>query len=234
MPRNHLYAQHFLRSPRLVAELIGHSNVRKNDTVLDLGAGSGVITSSLARRARQVIAVENEPGSLQKLRANCGKLPNVKIVNEDILAYSSSVEKYKIFANIPFNISAKVVEKFAFTPKPPSSVYLIVQKQFAQKIIASDRHFTSSLGAKISPWWQAKIKKPLRKTDFTPPPAVDTVLLETKPRETALLPTAQTAEFCAFVDRCFREQQFYASVKKGDKKPSELSPEAWVALFQRT
>lgn len=51
MKRLHTYAQqHFLRSPRLVAELIGHSNIRKNDTVYDLGAGSGVIASVLARR----------------------------------------------------------------------------------------------------------------------------------------------------------------------------------------
>lgn len=65
MSRNHVYAQHFLRNPRVVAELVGHSNIRKNDTVYDLGAGSGVITSVLARRAKNIIAVEIERAALQ-------------------------------------------------------------------------------------------------------------------------------------------------------------------------
>src|SRR4051812_28038866 len=53
MPRLHTYSQHFLRSPRIVAELIGHSNVRKNDIVYDLGAGSGVIASVLANKCKK-------------------------------------------------------------------------------------------------------------------------------------------------------------------------------------
>lgn len=48
------YSQYFLQSPELVKELIGHSNIRKNDTVYDIGAGSGTISSVLAQRAKRV------------------------------------------------------------------------------------------------------------------------------------------------------------------------------------
>ena len=81
------YSQNFLVSPRLVLELIGHSNLRKNDLVLDIGAGSGVISSALARRVRQVIALEAEPHTADKLRHNMAKFPNVEVVEADFLKW---------------------------------------------------------------------------------------------------------------------------------------------------
>jgi 23S rRNA (adenine-N6)-dimethyltransferase len=119
MSRNHTYSQHFLRSPRLVAELIGHSNIRKNDTVYDLGAGSGVIASVLARRCKQVIAVEIEPQALAKLRQNLSHEQNITILKKDILDLDLPKEPYKIFANIPFSVSAQVVRKFTEAQLPP-------------------------------------------------------------------------------------------------------------------
>ena len=101
----------------------------------------------------------------------------------------------------------------------------------------SERHFTSQLGASIGPWWQVRIRKPLRKTDFTPPPAVDTVLLELKPREEPLLESTDREEYASYTQRCFAEQKFFAKqplTRAGidlSRKPSELSIEQWVKLF---
>jgi len=237
MPRLHVYSQHFLRSPRLVAELIGHSNIRKNDTVYDLGAGSGVIASVLANKCKKVIAVENEPQALKKLRYNLGNILNVDIVDQDILKLKIPEGRYKIFSNIPFSESATVVRKFTQADNPPVSIYLIVQKQFARKLVPSDQHFTAQLGAQIGPWFGARIRKPLRKTDFTPPPNVDTVLLEIKPYEDPLVGRENMQEYCNFVARCFEAQKFFATTKRQqvgispEKTPSQLSIAEWVRLY---
>jgi len=237
MARSHIHAQHFLRSPRLVAELIGHSNIRKNDTVYDLGAGSGVITSVLARRCKQVIAVEIEPQALAKLHQNVGRLDNVEIVKKDVLELSPPATSYKIFANIPFSLSAQIVRKFVFDKHPPKSMYLIVQKQFARKLVPGDDHFTSQLSAEIGPLFTARIRKPLRKTDFTPPPAVDTVLLEFKLRETSLIPIEQFINYRDFVSRCFSEQKFFTGLPRvqanvsPELRPSQLTLEQWTGLY---
>src|SRR3546814_21192073 len=100
MARQHEYAQHFLRSPRIVAELIGHSNIRKNDLVYDLGAGSGVIASVLANCCKKVIAVEIEPSALKKFRTNLGNVLTVNIIDQDIKTLDPQTEPYKIFTNI--------------------------------------------------------------------------------------------------------------------------------------
>lgn len=236
MSRSHLHAQHFLRSPRLVAELIGHSNIRKNDTVYDLGAGSGVITTALARRCKQVIAVEIEPSALKSLRQNISSLDNVTVIEKDILQLDPPDQPYKIFSNIPFSHSAAIVRKFTQLNSPPKSIYLIVQKQFARKLVPGDDHFTSQLSAEISPWFTIRIRKPLRKTDFTPPPAVDTVLIEIKRREGPLVPTVDAANYRQFIARCFTDQKYFRDLKKPfspELRPSQLTLEQWVRLYSQ-
>ena len=85
--REHTLSQHFLKSPRLALILIGHSNLKKRDTVLEIGAGSGVITSALSRRVARVIAVEPDHTTAEKLRENLRRhnIENVKIIEDDFL-----------------------------------------------------------------------------------------------------------------------------------------------------
>lgn len=236
MARDHTYAQHFLRNPRLVAELIGHSNIRKNDTVYDLGAGSGILSSVLARRAKHIFAVEIEPNALKVLRHNMQSFENVKILEQDILTLAPE-QPYKIFANIPFSLSADTMRHFTFDIAPPKSMYLIVQKQFARKLVSGDNHFTSQLGAEIAPWFIARIRRPLQKTDFTPPPNVDTVLLEIKPRDTPLLSNQRIKNWRCFIEQSFHSQPYFTALPRAqadispELRPSQLTAEQWLALY---
>lgn len=182
--RKFLLSQHFLRSPRLALMLIGHSNIRKRDLVLEIGAGSGVITSALAKRARKVLAFEPDAETAKKLRENLAKreIKNVEVFEQDFLEFDldSLGEPYKVFSNPPFSISSKIIHKFLDAENKPESFYLILQKQFALKLLNTDRHYTSQLGYELIKKYQTKIKYPLKREDFTPPPAVPTVLFEAK------------------------------------------------------
>ena len=181
MSRKYQLSQHFLKNPRLALKLIGHSNIKKRDIVIDIGAGSGVITVALAKRVRAVIAVEKDHETAEKLRKNLKNLENVKIVEGDFLDLElPKTGSYKIFANPPFHLSSKIVHKLIEAENPPESFYLILQKQFALKLLNTDRHYTSKLGHELIKSYETKIKYPLKPTDFTPPPAVPTVLFEAK------------------------------------------------------
>ncbi len=230
------YDQHFLKSQRLIAELIGHSNLRKNDTVFDFGAGSGIISSVLALRVKQVIAVEQEPKALSLMRRNLSEFDNIEIRGDDIMTTKLPESRYKVFANIPFSLSAPMIRRLTNKATPPIATYLIVQRQFARKL-EFGQHFTASLGVEIAPWFSVRIRKPLRRTDFTPPPNVDTVLVEIKLREEAFLPISESSSWQRFVGKCFREQRFFQScplAKAGispERKPSELSLHQWLSLY---
>ena len=188
--------QNFLRSPRLALFLIGHSNIKKKDLVIDLGAGSGVITSALARRCKKVIAIEKDPETARKLRENLERqeIANVEIFVGDFREMKLPNEPYKIFSNPPFSLSAEVfykllglknqdgriIEKNSGEHRRPDAIYLILQKQLALKLIPTERHYTSQLGRILAKNYTTKIRLPLKETDFTPPPRVPTVLFEAK------------------------------------------------------
>lgn len=194
--RNFRLDQNFLRSPKLALFLIGHSNIKKRDLVIDIGAGSGVITSALAKRCRKVIAVEKDAETAKRLRENLAKqnITNIEVFEGDFREMKLPDEPYKIFANPPFSLSAevfykllslenldgKICKKEDEAPRRPEAIYLILQKQLALKLIITERHYTSQLGRLLTEDYATKIRLPLRPTDFTPPPKVPTVLFEAK------------------------------------------------------
>lgn len=162
--------------------LIGHSNLKKRDLVIEIGAGSGVITSALSHRVNKVIAIEPDSATARKLRENLAKhnIENVEVVERDFLDFELPSEPYKVFSNPPFHLSSEIVHKLIEAENPPEAFYLILQKQFALKLLNTDRHYTSQLGQELIKSYQTKIRYPLKSTDFTPPPAVPTVLFEAK------------------------------------------------------
>lgn len=162
--------------------LVGHSNIKKRDLVLDIGAGSGVITFALSKKCREVWAIEPDHETAEKLRINLEKykVENVKVFEQDFLEMELPSEPYKVFSNPPFHLSSEIVHKLLEAKNQPESFYLILQKQFALKLLNTDRHYTSQLGQSLIREYQTKIKYPLKATDFTPPPAVPTVLFEAK------------------------------------------------------
>lgn len=230
MKRLHTHSQNFLRSPALVKKLLGHSNIKKTDIVYDIGAGSGVITSALAEVCSRVVAIEYEPKTFQTLSKNVSSLNNVTAIHGDFLTMDLPDEQYKIFANIPFHLSSPILRKIIVAPHPPAAVYLIVQKQFAKKLLIDTDQFTGLLGAMITPQFTVRIRYKLQRSDFWPNPAVDTVFVELLQRDIQLLPGAELPQYRAFVEHCFSRQKYFD--KFGIKKrPSELTSEEWVDLY---
>lgn len=225
-------SQNFLRKPSLVKTLAGHSNLKKTDTVYDIGAGSGIISSVLAERCSRVIAVEHDTRMITTLRDNVAKFDNVEVVIGDALTFALPDDEYKVFANIPFHLSSPIVRRLTETANPPSAIYLIVQKQFAQKLLIGDYSFTGLLGAFIAPLFEVRIRYKLDRTDFWPHPAVDTVFIELLRRKSPLLPSTDMPRYRAFVEQCFSRQKYFATLGVGDVKPSEMTAEQWLKLFK--
>ena len=232
------YSQYFLRNPGFVAQLVRKTSISREDTVYDIGAGSGVIASALAARAGKVIAVEYEPGAAAKLRDNMTRLDNVEVVVGDFLTMELPTSKYKVFSNIPFHLSSQIVRRLTEADNPPSAIYLIVQKQFAKKLVQSDSHFTGALGMMVGPLYEVKILRELRRTDYWPHPNVDTVLLAMTRRVEPLLPSDTMAAYRALIEQSFHDPKVFAKLPRAmasispERKPSELTLAQWVALFQ--
>jgi 23S rRNA (adenine-N6)-dimethyltransferase len=231
------HSQHFLRRPSLVKELIGHSGIRRSDTVIDIGAGSGIITSSLAQRCKYVIAYEVDPRMMTKLRENTAEFSNVRIVSKDFLDSPLPDIPYKVFANIPFHLSSPILRKLTEATNPPEAMYLITQKQFAKKLVIDGDHFTGQLGAMVAPLFAVRIRRPLQRTDYWPHPAVDTVLVELARREEPLIDIDKMPAYRQFIADCFSTPKLFLAkplAKAGvspETKPSQMTLTQWITLF---
>lgn len=232
------YSQYFLRSPQLVKELVGHTSISKHDDVIDIGAGSGIVSSVLASRSRSVTAIEVEPRVVSRLRENMQKYPNVTVYQGDFLEMELPEKPYKIFANIPFHLSSPILHKITEAKNPPKATYLIVQKQFANKLLADSDHFTSQLGMIIGPEFAVRVRRPLRRTDYWPHPNVDTVLLEIVHRDEPLINQGKLKTYKRMIVDCFSDPKIFAKMPlaevglRADIKPSQMTLAQWIKLFK--
>ena len=234
------YSQYFLRNPALIKELIGHSNIKPGDTVYDIGAGSGTISSVLAGRCKSVVAIELEPRIATKLRDNMADYPNVTVREGDFLTMALPSNPYKILSNIPFHLSSPIIHKITEAVNPPAATYLIVQKQFANKLLPNSDRFTGQLGMLIGPEFAVRIRKPLKRTDYWPHPNVDTVLIEILHRPEPLIERSKMPTYRKFIIGCFSDPKIFAKAPRSainlpaDIKPSQMKLAQWVALFAAT
>src|SRR5689334_1717076 len=105
MPRQRTRAalsQNFLRDPRLADHLIQMAALSAEDTVIEIGPGTGVLTARLARTCRQVLAIEKDATLAHKLARRFAHQGAVAIFAADFLEFPLPSSRYKVFANIPF------------------------------------------------------------------------------------------------------------------------------------
>jgi 16S rRNA A1518/A1519 N6-dimethyltransferase RsmA/KsgA/DIM1 with predicted DNA glycosylase/AP lyase activity len=180
--RIHL-AQNFLRSPKLVRRLVSMSTIGPSDTVYEIGPGNGIITAVLASVAKKVIAVEKDPRLVCRLRERFRAFHNIEIVEQDWLASAlqrNQSAPYKIFANIPYNITARILRGIVYGQPGLAEAYLVLQREAAKKYSGVPAETLCSILAK--PFFEFQIVVQLRRTDFSPVPNVDSVLLRIKRR----------------------------------------------------
>jgi 16S rRNA (adenine1518-N6/adenine1519-N6)-dimethyltransferase len=132
-PRRSL-GQNFLVDDELIEEIVDEANVSADEEVLEIGAGLGTMTRVLAERARKVIAIEVDPALVNLLKRELNNLPNVTIIDEDILEIPLPITS-KIVSNVPYSISSPLLLKILEATTWDMAI-LTLQKDFAARLIA--------------------------------------------------------------------------------------------------
>jgi 23S rRNA (adenine-N6)-dimethyltransferase len=242
------YSQNFLRSRRLVDCLLDRSSIEPGDVVLEIGAGRGLITERLARRCREVIAVEKDPRFAQMLSRGFAGSPHVRICPADFLEFSLPGGPHKVFANIPFAITTPIVERLTTSPTPPLDAYLVVQREAAARFMGEPQGTLRA--ALLEPWFEPSITHRFRRTDFDPVPRVDIVMLRLRKRGPPLVEPNDARLYRDFVVSCFTTWrpclrdtlEFLFGRRCGrsiadhshmaaDATPTRVGFEQWLALF---
>ena len=190
--------QHFLRSSGLAAALVHDAGVAQDELVLDIGAGTGVLTRALVETGARVVAIERDRSLAAGLRARFGD--DVSVVEADALEWPLPTEPFAVVANLPFAGSGAILTRLL--RGPVTSAIVVVEWAFGQKQAAVWP--TTLKSAHWRAFYDLEISRRLDRTAFTPPPSVDAAVLRVTRRAQPLVPTAEAQQYWQFLSQAFR------------------------------
>lgn len=177
--------QHFLMNPSTIDKILEKAGVTAADQILEIGPGPGLMTERLARRAKRVVAVEKDRRFVEALRQKLADSKNCRIVEGDILSIElekilpQDDGKWKVIANLPYNIATEVIFHLLDSSYLFSSFYLMVQHEVANRIAAKSGSKDYGILSVFSQLFsQNRIAMKLPPGAFTPPPKVHSALVE--------------------------------------------------------
>ena len=138
--------QNSLTAKGVVLDIVGTAEIKKGESVLEIGPGKGILTEALLSAGAQVFAVEKDERMvllLQKKFANEIKSGQLELISGDVLRlnakrYTLTTGSYKLVANIPYNITGEILRKFIGGSAKPSRAVLLVQKEVAERVVEKD------------------------------------------------------------------------------------------------
>ena len=172
--------QNFLVDEETLEKIVGAADLKKDDLVIEVGPGLGVLTRELTERAGEVIAIEKDP-ELTTFLKNKSELKKVDIREGDIL--NTNIQElvgdreYKVVANIPYYITGKILRLFLEAENKPKKMVLLTQKEVAERICAKPGEM-SILAVTVQLFADPKIVSEVQKESFFPIPEVDSAILE--------------------------------------------------------
>jgi len=132
--------QHFLVHEKVLSNIVDAARITPEETVVEIGPGPGNMTRRLVKQAKRVVAIELEHELATVLRAEV-EADNLDIIESDVLdvdfaELAAKDEKLKVVANLPYNITTPVLFKLLDDWQSFSSLYLLIQKEVADRICA--------------------------------------------------------------------------------------------------
>ena len=202
--------QNFLQDPMALEKIIVAAEIRPTDRVLEIGPGLGSLTRYLAASAREVVAVELDPGLLPPLQAALAPYPNVRLIHGDILELSTDdliqEEGYLVAANIPYYITSAVIRHLLESKRKPRRIVLTIQKEVAQRICAKPGDM-SLLALSVQVYGKPHIAAQIPAGAFFPAPNVDSAVLVIDIYPEPLIPNEYLETFFKLIKAGFSQKR---------------------------
>ena len=191
------FGQHWLKSEKVLDKIIIAAEIRRSDRLLEIGAGTGILTSRLLEVSDAVTSVEIDRNLCKKLLYKFGNRDNFLLLQGDFISLNISellqdFPKFqnpnKIVANIPYNITGLILEKIFGTIYQPTitnyeSVVLLIQKEVGDRLVAKPgTKAYSGLSVRMQYLAHCELVCDVPPIAFYPPPKVDSVVVKLRPR----------------------------------------------------
>lgn len=208
--------QNFIINPSICPRIAEQGGAAAGVGVIEIGAGIGVLTAELARRARRVVCIEIDSRLLPILSETLADFSNVSIVNEDVLkvdlpaliAREFTGMEVVVCANLPYYITSPILMALLEQRLPIRSVTVMVQKEAAQRICAPPgTRESGAISAAVWYYSQPRLLFPVSRGSFLPAPAVDSAVIRLDIRAAPPVAVADEALFFAVVRGAFGQRR---------------------------
>lgn len=244
------FGQNWLRDEYTLDLIVDSADIQQGDTVLEVGPGLGYLTNKLAKQASKLVCVEADQDLIPHLAHQFGDVPNVDVVQADILKYDFTKlpKGYLVVANIPYYLTSNLIRQLLESKNPPARMVLMVQKEVAERITASPGHM-SVLSFSVQYYAKAEIIAPVAKELFEPIPKVDSAIIKIERRNKPVF-EADTKKLFKLVKAGFGEKrkmlrnslagglqlstvEVESLLKKAGLKPTSRSQELSILDWQK-
>ncbi len=168
--------QHFLVDNNIVKKEVEFAEIKKDERILEIGAGFGLLTQEILNKSKNVVVIEKDRKLIGVLKKEFSSL--------DILEGDALKIEFPSFdkcvSNIPYSISSGIIYKLGKLGKPS---ILLLQKEFAQRLIAqpNERNY-SRLSIMAQYYFSPVLLKEVSKNSFFPTPKVDSMIVKLVPK----------------------------------------------------
>lgn len=253
MPPKKSLGQHWLYDDSSLEAMLRAGQVNAADTVVEVGPGLGTLTKKLCHAAKRVIAVELDDQLVGELPERV-PASNLEVVHQSILDFDTSQlpAGYKVIANIPYYLTSNLLRRMLESSNPPSVMVLLIQKEVAERVAAEPGQM-GILSVSAQLYAEVTLQELVPAKLFTPPPKVDSQIIQLIRREAPLFPGVDLPTFFKLVKAGFSEKRkkLRSSLSGGlhlpkdqvdqlllaaqidpNSRAQELSLEQWHQLYQ--
>jgi len=174
MNRRRSLGQHFLISSSIAKSIVNFANITKEDIVLEVGTGRGILIPYLCEKAKKVISVEKDRELYLQAKAKFSDLRNLVLEQGD--AFKMNQNFTILVSNLPYSKSRQAIEWLV--QRKFSYAVIMVQKEFAEKLVAkTGSKDMRAISVLASYCMDVRNLMNVKKSNFSPAPQVDSVVI---------------------------------------------------------
>jgi 16S rRNA (adenine1518-N6/adenine1519-N6)-dimethyltransferase len=206
------FGQNFLHDPGVIARIVTAIGPRPGQHLIEIGPGQGAITCPLLETAGKLDVIELDRDLLEPLAARCGRLGDLRILNQDVLQVDfrqfESAEKLRIVGNLPYNISTPLLFHLLDYSDMIQDMHFLLQKEVVERMAAvPDSHDYGRLSVTIQLHCHVDPLFDIGPDAFRPAPKVDSTFVRLIPHDRPPVEVADQARFGALVKQAFAQRR---------------------------